>query len=482
MIKSSSFMLLGVFILAACATTPQVDKTVVLERYPDIAKLEQALVKGSENGWQLLSPQHYESAQAALASALKQGAAAAAVAGTTARMGLSSLDKAEAQINVTRYELQNVLAARKRAQSAGANRVEPENFVAVDRDLKRLSSLLEDGKKAKVRGERSAIEAQYAELELMALKRDTLTDAAELIKQAKRDNIDDYAPNTIRKAEQELDLAKQVIESDRNAKDKAQQHAQWAIWNVQRATQIAELLKEFKQSAMSDEDIVLWYQQQLATGIYAFVNQPDFSQKNSRLVSGIAAELKQKSLLLHELQVEIDRQKSQYDRSISDKERNLAQMQEKVAEERRQNALMEGKFKQIQQLFTESEAEVYRQGNDVLIRTYGFTFASGSSEIRSDNYPLLNKIVKSIELFPGADIAVSGHTDNRGGDAINESLSKDRAEKVASFLVSVGRMELAKVTSVGFGKRKPLASNDTSEGRESNRRVEILIKNPHLLP
>lgn len=468
--------------LGGCASAPKLSQDKVLEQYQDVAKLGESLKQASENGWQLLSPLHFNYAEEAYKQALKQGASQNSAANSTAEKGLASLVDAEALVDVARYELQGVLAARKKAKAAGAVTEMGNAFTEVDTELKKLAILLEEGKKAKARGGRGEVEAQYAELELQALKRDTLADAEKLIKTAKKDDIDDLAPKTIAMAEQELELAKTVIETDRDAKEKAQQHARMAIWNVQRATQIVELLKEFKQSAMTAEDQVLWYQKQLAASVSPFVSDPDFSQKNSLLVKSVTQNLKQKSFLLDEMQIELERMKSQYDRTMGDKEKNLAEIRARAEEDRRQNALLEGKFKQIQQSFTEDEAEVYRQGNNVLIRTYGFTFPSGSSEIQATNYPLLKKIVTSIELFPASSVEVSGHTDNRGSDAVNESLSKDRAAKVGSFLINVGQLGTSRVTSIGYGKRKPIASNDTQEGRASNRRVEILIKNPQLLP
>jgi len=72
---------------------------------------------------------------------------------------------------------------------------------------------------------------------------------------------------------------------------------------------------------------------------------------------------------------------------------------------------------------------------------------------------------------------VSGHTDATGDDATNQVLSKLRAEKVAKFLVEVGSYNANLITYRGFGETHPVASNETSEGRAENRRVEIKIIN-----
>ncbi len=80
-------------------------------------------------------------------------------------------------------------------------------------------------------------------------------------------------------------------------------------------------------------------------------------------------------------------------------------------------------------------------------------------------------------MFPDSKVIVSGHTDNVGSDALNQKLSEERAAKVAQFLVDVGGVPGGRVQSTGKGKNRPVASNESAEGRAANRRVEILIQN-----
>jgi hypothetical protein len=69
---------------------------------------------------------------------------------------------------------------------------------------------------------------------------------------------------------------------------------------------------------------------------------------------------------------------------------------------------------------------------------------------------------------------IEGHTDSVGGDAYNVRLSEQRAESVREFLGEQG-VALSSITAQGFGKAEPVASNDTPEGRQRNRRVEIVV-------
>ena len=71
-------------------------------------------------------------------------------------------------------------------------------------------------------------------------------------------------------------------------------------------------------------------------------------------------------------------------------------------------------------------------------------------------------------------IAVEGHTDSVGGDEYNQQLSEQRGISVRDYLLQEG-MAVASVTTKGFGKTQPVASNDTADGRQQNRRVELVI-------
>jgi hypothetical protein len=74
----------------------------------------------------------------------------------------------------------------------------------------------------------------------------------------------------------------------------------------------------------------------------------------------------------------------------------------------------------------------------------------------------------------GLRLAVEGHTDNVGGDEYNQQLSEQRGGSVRNYLVEQG-MSGGSVTSSGFGKTQPVASNETASGRQQNRRVELVI-------
>ncbi len=111
-------------------------------------------------------------------------------------------------------------------------------------------------------------------------------------------------------------------------------------------------------------------------------------------------------------------------------------------------------------------------GEVIRINNVFFDFAKAS--LREESYSDLNRVVGFLEANPSVEIELAGHTDNVGGDAANSKLSEDRIASVRSYLVSK-HISADRLTAKGFGETKPIATNDTDEGRQMNRRVEFKI-------
>jgi outer membrane protein OmpA-like peptidoglycan-associated protein len=103
----------------------------------------------------------------------------------------------------------------------------------------------------------------------------------------------------------------------------------------------------------------------------------------------------------------------------------------------------------------------------------GVNFKTASAELLEESYFMLEKVYNSLEAFPNVNVEIGGHTDNQGGDSYNMALSNDRAKSVMNYLVQRGISE-NRITARGYGKTRPVASNDTPEGRAKNRRVEVV--------
>ena len=104
----------------------------------------------------------------------------------------------------------------------------------------------------------------------------------------------------------------------------------------------------------------------------------------------------------------------------------------------------------------------------------GILFALNKADLNATSKANLSKFAAQMADLPETDITIYGHTDNTGSDAVNERLSKQRAQSVLDYLKPCG-ISADRMTSEGMSYHMPVASNETAEGRAQNRRVEVYI-------
>jgi outer membrane protein OmpA-like peptidoglycan-associated protein len=108
------------------------------------------------------------------------------------------------------------------------------------------------------------------------------------------------------------------------------------------------------------------------------------------------------------------------------------------------------------------------------VSTHGILFATGSAAIQGESTPTLKEIGDMLQQHPDLKLEIDGHTDNVGNAAANQALSEKRAAAVREYLVSTYKIDPARLTSKGLGDTKPVSPNTTPQGRQMNRRVELV--------
>jgi outer membrane protein OmpA-like peptidoglycan-associated protein len=120
-------------------------------------------------------------------------------------------------------------------------------------------------------------------------------------------------------------------------------------------------------------------------------------------------------------------------------------------------------------------AKVERVGEGIVVEfEEKVLFGFDRSELNPSSETNLNKLVTVLNEYPDTNIEIQGHTDSKGTDSYNASLSERRATAVASYLRNRG-VNSSRVSTKAFGESAPIASNDTESGRAQNRRVDFLI-------
>ena len=122
-----------------------------------------------------------------------------------------------------------------------------------------------------------------------------------------------------------------------------------------------------------------------------------------------------------------------------------------------------------------ANAKVERVGEGIKITfDSGILFDTNSSTLRSASATDITSLSSTLKKYPDTNVLVEGHTDNTGTDAINNPLSENRAQSVASQLTAQG-VASSRISTKGYGSADPVADNTTAEGRQANRRVEVAI-------
>jgi outer membrane protein OmpA-like peptidoglycan-associated protein len=112
-----------------------------------------------------------------------------------------------------------------------------------------------------------------------------------------------------------------------------------------------------------------------------------------------------------------------------------------------------------------------REGAEKPFILAGINFETGKATIRPESFPRLDAVVEFMVHKKNARVEISGHTDNVGNPKDNKTLSEKRAQACRNYIVSKG-IDKKRLDAVGFGDERPIAPNDTDEGRQKNRRIE----------
>ncbi|MDB5976306.1 MAG: hypothetical protein JWR07_3066 [Nevskia sp.] len=178
-----------------------------------------------------------------------------------------------------------------------------------------------------------------------------------------------------------------------------------------------------------------------------------------------------------------------------------AQAQTKLAEDQRkmlseQNGKIQLDARTREADTAKAQTEAQKQKNDELqaqlaamqakktdrgmVLTLGdVLFSTGRADLKAGSVANLDRLVAFLGQSPDRTVRIEGHTDNRGGQSLNQALSQKRADSVAMYLTGRG-VASNRVTSVGEGYNAPVADNTTDAGRQANRRVEVVIQDAPL--
>ncbi len=182
---------------------------------------------------------------------------------------------------------------------------------------------------------------------------------------------------------------------------------------------------------------------------------------------------------------------AQKDQQISDLENEMRQLESSMMEEKnRADRLNEDLKKALADLEKNKKLMLeQKEGLSKITLPDAVAFASGSNKLTKEGKEILDRIWGVLAEYPDRRIMIEGHTDNvpiavkfRNKYRSNWELSSARAHTVLHYLMTKHKADPKRLSAVGYGEHQPIASNETKDGRETNRRVVIAVRDKMSLP
>lgn len=377
--------------------------------------------------------------------------------------------------------LATALEARDDAEAAEAPRVVAETWRKGAEKFEQAAREMEGGDVNDARQRAAEAENLFRGAELAAIKVNYLQDTWDLLTDARENKVDERAPRTFARAEELVREAEGLLGESRYDTDQPRALAREAKRQAEHAVYLAGVVYEVEEEERTFEDVMLAAEDELREIAVAMGISPSFESGLSETAAAIVAQSESYQDDIRRL----ERRLADRDEEVEGLRARIAELEERLgglAEERtalvqrmEEQARLRQKFATVERMFQREEARVMREGGDVIIRLLGLTFPVGESIIDPQYQDLLNRVLRAIQEFPGSRVTVEGHTDSFGSAAKNQTLSQERADAVARYILDAMRMDPSLIDAIGYGESRPIANNDTKEGRVLNRRIEVII-------
>lgn len=378
--------------------------------------------------------------------------------------------------------LSQVMKSRQDAANARAPELSPDLWEKAQDEFGDAIRYLERGdlKRAK----RLDIEATslYRDAELVAIKAQYLNETRRLIADAEKARVERYAPITLGDARRLLAEAEKELNENRYDTDRPRNLAKQANYQARHAIHLSEVIRDVRDKELTVEQLILQWEEPLREISGAADVVPAMAEGPKPLTD----ELVNFVDTLRSDKQGLEQEREDYLARLADMEEEVRALDERLGGATEERAALiqrlqaqervRQQFEQVERMFNNSEARVFREGNTVIMRLVGLNFESGQSALNPSNFDLLAKVEKAIDVFPQSELVVEGHTDSYGGDLSNQRLSQDRAESVKQYMINAMRIPSYRLIAIGYGETNPVANNETAAGRAKNRRIDIVIK------
>ena len=371
--------------------------------------------------------------------------------------------------------------ARQDALQVDAKSRASKLWVDAEEQLYEAASRAEKGRERGVQKFAENAEGLYRDAELAAIETALFTEIEAQIEIAKDLNANRWSPQSYGRAQAYLDEARKTLAANRYDTDKPRGLANESLHYAYHAQYIARLADDIDDRDTSLEAVLLEWEASISELGEHFDLPMYFDRGPAKVIGQIKASIQardedreslKQALAASETRAQIlSEELAAAQSNLRDNEAARARLDQRMAmQERRARTLA-----RVENYFTPEEAVVVRAKNQLIVRLVGLGFTSGSAEVEARHGALLSKLEAALTEFPETPIVIEGHTDSYGVDTDNLALSIKRAESIAAYLLAAMPISSTQVSAVGFGETRPIANNETADGRAKNRRIDVVL-------
>jgi outer membrane protein OmpA-like peptidoglycan-associated protein len=442
-------------------------------------RLEEARIDGLD----VISPRNFQRAQERLADAAQRYERGDRIDSVRQRLteAQDALAEAERFLGVGSRLFGEALTARMDALAMEAPDRAPNLWERAEAVIIEAGQRLERGDEEGASARVSEAETLFRDAELEAIRSDVLGRARDARDAAMVAGTRELAPAKFGQADGYFEEANRVLDGDRSQRGDAAGLGEAAAAAFARAAYVGSLSDSVARRRVLLEVIFERHETEVGRISEQLGYDADFfggiEPVADQAVAAIASLQEDRRNLESQL-ARSEAENRMLGASVDSLEIRLAGLEEREAEvsaQLRERERRDQKLREVSAIFNEEEGRVVVSGDQLILRLYGLSFASGSDQIRPAHYALLTKVQRVLRDFPEAPVSIEGHTDSQGNDELNRALSRRRAFAVREYLLANMPISSDRLTAIGYGEDRPVASNETADGRERNRRIDVVL-------
>jgi outer membrane protein OmpA-like peptidoglycan-associated protein len=279
-------------------------------------------------------------------------------------------------------------------------------------------------------------------------------------------------------ARAEADRARRQLEQAQSEAQQAREEARQARQDVEELQRRLDQEQRARRAAESQVETAHQQAERIQAETERALREAEQARLEAERARREAEEMRQQAMQARDEALRMRQQAEQAQQEAEEMRLQAEQARQQAEQAQQQAELAQAERERARQELRDALSrivEIRETAEGLILNLPGISFQFGSAELTPEARESLSKVAGVLQITEGYRISIEGHTDSIGSREVNLELSEQRAENVKEFLVERGLPADAIVSLEGFGPDRPVADNETPEGRQQNRRVEIVL-------